>query len=181
MADLFQVISAVGKYVFSISSQPSGKTPSIPTFLQSCTWVRRRSICSVAGHFFHHVMGMRCITHVDKHGHLRFVVLVIEAFYFFFFYHFFLNKHTCIPNPWTGFAAVYVSESSLVLLWRLMVEDYCGMASTYTHRDNQLSIILIRVFCSLLFYFYFNGFRIHWQQSSSLWLWIQKQIIYLLI
>lgn len=56
-----------------------GKTTSIPTFLRSCACVRQRSIRLVAGHFFHHVLGMCCITHMHKHSHLKFVVLLMES------------------------------------------------------------------------------------------------------
>lgn len=106
--------------ILAVSSQPSGKPPSIPTFLQSCTCVRLRCIRLVAGHFFHHVLGMCCITHMHKHGHLRFIVLLMEApfclFIFFFFririytsgqlwYHLFIFHYQLAK---TGFAAVCV-------------------------------------------------------------------------
>lgn len=131
-------LTRLRSYLLRSSSQPSGKAPSIPTFLQSCTCVRHRSIRLVAGHFFHHILGMRCVTHVHKHSHLKFILLLQEALLFRIYtsgqlWHHLFIFHDQLAT--TGFAAVCVCVCLCVLwndlwmysrflLWRLMVEDY---------------------------------------------------------
>lgn len=128
--------------ILAVSSQPSGKPPSIPTFLQSCTCVRLRCIRLVAGHFFHHVLGMCCITHMHKHGHLRFIVLLMEAPFCLFIYFFLELEYIHLDSFDIIFLYFIISLQkqallqcvcvlwkhlwiySWFLLWRLMV-DYC--------------------------------------------------------
>lgn len=104
-------LTRLRSYLLRSSSQPSGKAPSIPTFLQSCTCVRHRSVRLVSGHFFHHDPGMRCVTHVHKHSHLRFVLLSKEAFFFRIYtsgqlWHHLFIFHDRLAT--TGFAAACV-------------------------------------------------------------------------
>lgn len=138
-------LTRLRSYLLRSSSQPSGKAPSIPTFLQSCTCVRHRSVRLVAGHFFHHDPGMRCVTHV--HSHLRFVLLSKEALFFFLeyihldsfgitFLYFMIGlqqlallQRVCLCVLWND-----LWMYSRFLLWRLMVDYFDTCQHIYRYR-----------------------------------------------